>query len=86
VHPYNKIPADKALQKNMVPAPINNLSKHQWKVLKKALAFESKNRYQTVNEFNNDFHKANKLTLTEIITIASVTLFSVTAGLSWLLS
>jgi len=84
VHPYNKVPANKALLTKMDPEPIEGLSKHQWKVLKKGLALESKNRYQSVDEFNKDFHKLTKRTLTQVITIASVTICSITAGLSWL--
>jgi len=83
-HPYNKIPADQALQKQMVPAPIDNLSKQQWKVLKKALALESKNRYHSVDEFNNDFHKRNKLSFTDAITVMSITTCSIVAGLNWI--
>jgi hypothetical protein len=85
-HPYNKVPANRALLKKMVPKPIESLSKHQWKVLKKGLALESKDRYQSVDEFNKDFHKVSKLTLVEKITIVSVTICSVAAGLSWLIS
>jgi len=85
-HPYNKVPADQALQEKMEPAPIECLSKHQWKVLKKALALENKHRYQSVDEFNNDFNTKNKLTLTKIITMMSVTVCSITAGLNWMLT
>ncbi|MFT7185009.1 MAG: hypothetical protein ACI84K_000381 [Pseudohongiellaceae bacterium] len=86
VHPFNKVPADQALQNKMVPAPIKSLSKQQWKVLKKALAFESKRRYRSVNEFNNDFHKKNTLTLSKLVTMVSITVCSATLGLSWLLT
>ena len=66
-HPFDKLPADQAQQNKMVPPSINILSKHQWKVLRKALAFESKYRYQSVDEFNHDFHKQTKYTLSKKI-------------------
>jgi len=85
-HPYNKVPANQALKKKMIPAPIESLSKRQWHALKKGLALESKNRYQSVDEFNKDFNRQNILTLTEVIAMISITALSITTGLNWILA
>lgn len=50
-HPYNRVPADKALERGLQPEPIPFLKRRHWKVLKKALALKGEDRTQTVDEF-----------------------------------
>ena len=52
-HPFNKTPADKAEEQHLRPKRIKRLSKRQWLCLEKALAFHSKDRIQTVKDFEH---------------------------------
>ena len=54
-HPYDRVPADKALEKKLKPARIRGLSRRQWRALEAALAFRRKDRPDTVDEFTNQF-------------------------------
>lgn len=85
-HPYNKVPANKALHEKMAPAPIKTLSRQQWKALKKALAFERKHRYKSVDDFNQAFHKKSKLTLKRVVSTVSLMACSMILGLGWMLA
>ncbi len=51
VHPYNKVPANKALKKNLKPKRIENITKYQWKAIEQAIAFKREDRIATVDEF-----------------------------------
>ncbi len=51
LHPYNRLPADEASKEKLKPKRISSISKRQWKVLEKALAFNRENRIETVDEF-----------------------------------
>lgn len=66
-HPYNKVPAHKALRKKMKPERIRSLSNKQWKALEKGLALESKHRFQSVDEFNRAFHSQARFKTSHII-------------------
>lgn len=50
-HPFNKLPANSARDNGLVPAPVKGLKKKQNRALQRAVAFERKNRSQTVDEF-----------------------------------
>jgi len=50
-HPYNRTPANKALDQGLVPEPVSFLKRRQWKALKKALELSGEDRTQTVDEF-----------------------------------
>lgn len=50
-HPYNRVPADKALERGLQPEPIPLLKRRHWKVLKKALSLVGEDRTQSVDEF-----------------------------------
>jgi len=50
-HPYNRVPADKALKQGLVPERIPFLRKRHWRALKKALALKGEERTQSVDEF-----------------------------------
>ncbi|MFV1873559.1 MAG: serine/threonine protein kinase [Oleiphilus sp.] len=66
-HPYNKVPANKALRKKMKPERIKSLSPTQWQALEKGLALEQKNRFQTVDEFNRAFHAQARLKTAHLV-------------------
>jgi serine/threonine protein kinase len=50
-HPFNKVPANQALEKGMVPERIRSLSRSQWKALARGLAFRREKRSANVAEF-----------------------------------
>lgn len=49
-HPFNKVPADEAKDKNLKPVRISSISKRQWKAIEKSLSFERKDRIATADE------------------------------------
>lgn len=59
-HPFDKIPADEARDKRLRPIKINSISKRQWKAIEKALAFERKDRIETVDLFYHELTNKKK--------------------------
>jgi serine/threonine protein kinase len=51
-HPYNRVPADKALAQGLQPEPIPSLRRRHWRALKKALALKGEDRTQSIDEFH----------------------------------
>lgn len=51
-HPYNRVPADKALERGLEPEPIPFLKRRHWKALRKALEIKGENRTETIAEFH----------------------------------
>jgi len=50
-HPFNRLPADEAYNKNLKPKRINTISKRQWKTIEAALSFKRENRIESVDIF-----------------------------------
>ncbi len=50
-HPFNKTPATTARENSLVPAPIPHLKRRQMRALRRGLAFERKERTETVAQF-----------------------------------
>ena len=50
-HPFGRLSAEKALEVNLQPKPIAQLSRRQWKGLQKALAFDQQQRTASIEEF-----------------------------------
>ena len=50
-HPFNKLPANKAKDNNLVPPYIKSLNKKQNRALRRSVAFHRKDRSQTVDHF-----------------------------------
>lgn len=50
-HPYDRVPADKALERGLTPKPVPFLKRRHWRALKKALALKGEDRTQTMDEF-----------------------------------
>jgi len=59
-HPFNKTPADEAFKKGLKPKKIQDINKHQWKAIAKALEFKRENRTGSVAEFDKDFNYSYK--------------------------
>ena len=55
-HPYQRQPANIALEKGLKPKKITSLSNSQWKALEKALALKADARWQEVNQFRTAFN------------------------------
>ncbi len=53
-HPYNRTPADKALERGLEPEPVPFLKRRHWRALKKGLALKGEDRYQSIDEFYTD--------------------------------
>ena len=58
-HPYGKVPADKAKERNLKPKRIKSLSRRQWRALERALAFTREERTPTVEKFVQKFFGNN---------------------------
>lgn len=50
-HPYNRTPADKALEQGLEPEPIPWMKRRHWRALRRGLAIKGDNRTATVEEF-----------------------------------
>lgn len=50
-HPYDRVPADKVLERGLVPKRVPFLKHRHWKALEKALQLRGEDRTQTVDEF-----------------------------------
>ncbi len=50
-HPYDRVPADKALERGIKPKPVPFLKRRHWKALKKGLELKGEDRTQSVDEF-----------------------------------
>jgi serine/threonine protein kinase len=50
-HPYGRTPADKALERGLVPERIPFMKRRHWKALLKGLAIKNEDRTQTMEEF-----------------------------------
>jgi len=82
-HPYNCVPANKALKRKLKPQRVECLSNQQWKALEKGLALESKHRFQSVDQFKKAFHRKPKNTLTKVAGVLGLTTIALATGLSW---
>ncbi len=75
-HPYNRVHADEAMRQKIKPKRIPNITKRQWKVIEKALAFKREDRIESVAEFWRQLtHKKSSGVL-----IAGVLMVLLTAG------
>lgn len=58
-HPFDKMPADRVLEKRLRPERIKGLSRKQWRALESALELKRANRTATVEEFVQRFFVNN---------------------------
>ncbi len=75
-HPYNRLPADEALQKKLKPKRLPRLKNRQWSALKKSLQLRRDKRTQSVSEFQREFFEKKKF---PIFKLASAILLVVCA-------
>lgn len=76
-HPYNRVAADKALERGIVPEPPPFMKRRHWKVLKKALEIKGENRTQSMDEFREGMFSEDppyfRYAAIAMILIASIT-------------
>lgn len=77
-HPFNKVSADIAQQKNLKPKRIKSLNQKQWNTLKQALAFNRKDRVKDINTFLQGMTSTSSLS-PYIITAAAIASIVTTA-------
>ena len=53
-HPFDKTPADEAKSRRLKPKRISKITKRQWRAIEKALAFDRKDRIETVQLFYHE--------------------------------
>ncbi|USD21842.1 bifunctional serine/threonine-protein kinase/formylglycine-generating enzyme family protein [Microbulbifer variabilis] len=58
-HPYDKVPADKALEKKLRPKRIRGLNRREWRALEAALQLKREDRTDTVEKFVQAFFVSN---------------------------
>jgi len=54
-HPYERMPADVALEKGKLAERIDKLNRSQWRALQKAIALKREDRYEHVDDFQREF-------------------------------
>lgn len=80
-HPYGKTPSNKVVAKSHKLPAVEGLKRRQAKALQKSVAIERKDRYQTVDEFLNDFlPERNKLGRTAKILLSTLVLALCASG------
>lgn len=78
-HPFNKLPANKARDNNLVPPMIKGLKKKQNKALRRAVAFTREDRSQTVEQFITEL-EARYIWYKDPLTVAAMTAVLVGLG------
>ena len=76
-HPFDKIPADEAKNRRLKPKRIPKITKRQWRAIEKALAFDRKDRIETVDLFYHELTDKPKsrwlLSIFFILVVAGIT-------------
>jgi len=81
LHPYNKLPADQANERNLNPPLLKRLSRRQYKALLKGLAFERSNRTESVKQFNIEISGQRKLSKLAVgATLGSIVIIALLVG------
>ena len=80
-HPFERVNALEASERRLKPKRIKALNRRQWKVLKSALAFQRKDRPESVYEFFYDFTHAPESKLKKWLTTAVVLVLGVGVGI-----
>lgn len=66
-HPFNRLPADEAYNKNLKPKRITDITKRQWKAIESALSFKRETRIDSVDEFYKQLTVKKKSKLVVVI-------------------
>ena len=78
-HPFNKLPADKAMENKLVPPLVKGLKAKQNRALRRSVAFHRKDRPETVDQFLEEL-EAKYIWYKHPLTVAAVILFAVGIG------
>jgi serine/threonine protein kinase len=78
-HPFNKLPADQAYEKNLKPKTIKSIPKKEWLAIEAALQFKREERIASIQEFISAFNKQRKrpikTVIASVITVASLSIW-----------
>jgi hypothetical protein len=77
VHPFGRRSAREARDAGMTPPPVPGIPRHEWRVIRKALAFERDERWQDASAFLKALQRHTKL---QLALVAAVVALVVTAG------
>ena len=78
-HPFNKLPANKARENNLIPAPVKGLKKKQNRALRRAVAYYRKDRSPSVDHFIEEL-EARYIWYKHPLTVAAVILLAIGIG------
>ncbi|HKK16046.1 MAG TPA: protein kinase [Gammaproteobacteria bacterium] len=78
-HPFNKLPANKAMENNLVPAPVKGLKKKQNRALRRSVAFHRKDRSPSVEHFIEEL-EARFIWYKHPPTVAAIILLTIGIG------
>ncbi len=80
-HPFNKIPANKALASGLAPEPIKGMTRKQWRGLERGLAFKREDRSQNTAQFLEEFEGATSPFKNPFIMVPAVAVLLLAVGL-----
>jgi serine/threonine protein kinase len=69
-HPFGRKPASEASAANLVPEPIGGITRRQWRIIQKALAFRRADRWPHADAFLEALQKRTALQITLAATVA----------------
>jgi protein kinase-like protein len=76
-HPFNRLPANDALQQRLRPAPISGLRRHEWRAVERALDFERARRWPDAGAFQRAYSGRGRLAKS---LAAAVAVMAIVAG------
>ena len=69
-HPFNRLTAKEAYEKELRPRPIKGLKRREWKAIENGLAFLRKDRLQNADDFLRKFRGPTKVARSAVAAIA----------------
>jgi serine/threonine protein kinase len=79
-HPFNRLPANVALQQRLKPAPISGLRRHEWRAVERALDFERARRWPDAGAFQQAYTGRGRLTKSLAAAVAVMAIVAAVLG------
>ncbi len=79
-HPFNRLPANVALQQRLRPAPISGLRRHEWRAVERALDFERARRWPDAGAFQQAYSGRGRLTKSLAAAVAVMAIVAAVLG------
>ncbi len=79
-HPFDRLPADRARERGLKPAPLKGVKSREWRAIERALAFERARRWPDAAAFRRAFRGTSVLPR---VLAALVVAFAIAAALFW---